>query len=130
MAILAQSLFPSDVLISERYQAIADFRSRRIENCALLKLFTFGQFSAWLSSTVSANPPALPALEEVMENFAQLMQRLLELQSDGRQRSPELVAEDKRLMDRLQKRTLAGKPPQAVSLSENGSEGRCVQSFV
>ena len=51
-----------------------------------------------------------------MENFAQLMQRLLELQSDGRQRSPELVAEDERLMDRLQKRILPGKPPQTVQL--------------
>ena len=29
-----------------------------------------------------------------MENFAQLMQRLLEIQSGGRQRSPELIAED------------------------------------
>jgi hypothetical protein len=31
-----------------------------------------------------------------MENFAQLIQRLLELQSGGRQRSPELIAEDDR----------------------------------
>jgi hypothetical protein len=29
-----------------------------------------------------------------MENFAELMQRLLEIQSGGRQRSPELIAED------------------------------------
>jgi|SRR5580704_3288512 hypothetical protein len=124
MAVLAALAIPECTF---NYRTLSDpsriFGQRRIENCALLKLFTFGQFSAWLSSTVSANPPALPALEEVMENFAQLMQRLLELQSDGRQRSPELVAEDKRLMDRLQKRTLAGKPPQAVSLSENVSEG-------
>jgi hypothetical protein len=110
VAILAQSLFPSDVLISERYQAIADFRSRRIENCALLKLFTFGQFSAWLSSTVSANPPALPALEEVMEYFAELMQRLLEIQSGGTQRSAELITEDRRLMEDLQKRHLQESP--------------------
>ena len=46
-----------------------------------------------------------------MEDFAELMQRLLEIQSGGRQRSPELVAEDERLMDRLQKRDLAGKLP-------------------
>jgi len=45
-----------------------------------------------------------------MENFAELMQRLLEIQSGGTQRSPELIAEDKRLMDALQKRNLAGKP--------------------
>ena len=43
-----------------------------------------------------------------MENFAHLMHRLLEVQSDGRQR----IAEDERLMDRLQKRTLTGKRPQ------------------
>ncbi len=30
-----------------------------------------------------------------MENFAELIQRLLEIQSGGRQRSPELMAEDK-----------------------------------
>jgi hypothetical protein len=29
-----------------------------------------------------------------MENFAELMQRLLEIQSGGRRRSPELIAED------------------------------------
>jgi hypothetical protein len=36
-----------------------------------------------------------------MEDFAELIQRLLEIQSGGRQRSPELVAEDERLMDLL-----------------------------
>jgi hypothetical protein len=46
-----------------------------------------------------------------MQDFAQLMQRLLEIQSGGRQRSPELIAEDERLMDGLQNRSLAGKPP-------------------
>jgi hypothetical protein len=56
--------------------------------------------------------PARPALEEIMESFAELMQRLLELQSDGAQRSPELIAEDERLMDGLQRRNLAGKLPQ------------------
>jgi hypothetical protein len=44
-----------------------------------------------------------------MENFAELMQRLLEIQSGGRQRSPELVAEDERLMDDLRKRDPAGR---------------------
>jgi len=43
-----------------------------------------------------------------MENFAELMHRLLEIQSGARHRSPELIAEDERLMDGLQKRTQAG----------------------
>jgi hypothetical protein len=46
-----------------------------------------------------------------MENFAELIQRLLEVQSGGKQRSPELIAEDERLMDGLQKRYLACKNP-------------------
>jgi len=41
-----------------------------------------------------------------MENFAELMQRLLEIQSAETHRSPELIAEDERLMDCLQKRNL------------------------
>jgi len=52
-----------------------------------------------------------------MENFAELMQRLLEIQSGGRPRSPELIAEDERLMDDLQRnRNLAGKPAQTAKL--------------
>ena len=43
-------------------------------------------------------------LEEVMENFAELMQRLLEIQSGERDRSSKLVAEDKRLVERLRMR--------------------------
>jgi hypothetical protein len=39
-----------------------------------------------------------------MENLAELMQRLLEIQSGGKQRSPELIAEDEWLMDGLQKK--------------------------
>jgi hypothetical protein len=77
-------------------------------------------FLPWLPPIVSANQPALPALEEVMENFAELMQRLLEIQSGGRQRSPALIEEDARLMDRLQKRTLAG--PETVRLSQDSPE--------
>ncbi len=46
-----------------------------------------------------------------MENFAELMQRLLEIQSGGRQRSPALIEEDARLMDRLR-----------TKLSQDGSE--------
>jgi hypothetical protein len=53
-----------------------------------------------------------------MEDFAQLMQRLLEIQSGGRQGNPKLIAEDERVMDRLEKRTLAGKPPETVKLSQ------------
>jgi hypothetical protein len=44
-----------------------------------------------------------------MEELAELMQRLLEIQSGGRPRSPKLIAEDKRLMDGLEKKQLAGK---------------------
>ena len=58
-----------------------------------------------------------------MENFAELMQRLLEIQSGGRQRSPEAIAEDERLMDRLQRRILTAKPPQTVNLSQDSPQG-------
>jgi hypothetical protein len=44
-----------------------------------------------------------------MEDFAELMQRLLEIQSGGRQRSPELIAEDERLMDALRRESRARK---------------------
>jgi hypothetical protein len=56
-----------------------------------------------------------------MENFAELMQSLLEIQSGGRQRSPELIEEDARLIDRLKrlKRTLTGKPRQTVRRSQD-----------
>jgi hypothetical protein len=50
-------------------------------------------------------------MEEVMENLADLMQRLLEIQSGGRQRSPKLVAEDERLMDSLKKRAISAAAP-------------------
>jgi hypothetical protein len=65
---------------------------------------------------ISANQPAL-ALEEVMENFAELMQRLLEIQS-GERRSAKLIAEDERLMCSPQERNLAGKATQRLELSE------------
>jgi hypothetical protein len=61
-----------------------------------------------LSPTIFEEPFSL-ALEEVMRDLADLMQRLMELQSGGRHRSPELLAEDERLMDGLQKRNLAEK---------------------
>jgi hypothetical protein len=56
-----------------------------------------------------------------MENYADLMQRLLEIQS-GERRSPKLIAEDERLMRSLQSRHLAGKPAQKLELSENGPQ--------
>jgi|GEM_PF-4771261 len=36
-----------------------------------------------------------------MENPADLIQRLLDIQSSGHPRSPELIAEDERLIERL-----------------------------
>jgi hypothetical protein len=56
-----------------------------------------------------------------MENFADLMQRLLEVQN-GARRSAKLIAEDERLMRSLQKRHQAGKPTQRLELSENNPE--------
>ena len=45
-----------------------------------------------------------------MEDFAELVGRLLEIQSgEEDKRSPELIAEDERLIEYLQKRHLAGK---------------------
>jgi hypothetical protein len=57
-----------------------------------------------------------------MEDFTALMQRLLEIQSGGRQRSLGLIAEDKRLMDGLQNRNLARKPLQTMELGQDGPE--------
>jgi hypothetical protein len=57
-----------------------------------------------------------------MEDFTELMQRLLEIQSGGRQRSPQRIEEDERLMDGLQKRSLAGQPTQTVRLSQDSAE--------
>jgi len=56
-----------------------------------------------------------------MENFAELMQRLLEIRDGGGQRSPELIAEDERLMDGLRKRNLAGRPTHRLLPAENNS---------
>ena len=52
-----------------------------------------------------------------METFADLMQSLLDIQSGGRERSPNLIAEDERLTDRPQRRDLTGKLPQAENRS-------------
>jgi hypothetical protein len=85
------------------------FDNNRIEGCRTLRLSTFDQFSI-LAIPYYACQPALPALEEVMEYFAELMQRLLEIQSGGTQRSAELITEDRRLMEDLQKRHLQESP--------------------
>jgi hypothetical protein len=53
-----------------------------------------------------------------MEDYADLMRRLLEIQS-GERRNPKLIAEDERLMRSLQERHLAGTPTQKLELSEN-----------
>jgi hypothetical protein len=55
---------------------------------------------------------------ETMEDYADLMRRLLEIQS-GERRNPKLIAEDERLMRSLQERHLAGTPTQKLELSEN-----------
>jgi hypothetical protein len=39
-----------------------------------------------------------------MDWYAELMQRLLEIQCGGRERSPELMSEDQRLMNSLQQK--------------------------
>ena len=53
-----------------------------------------------------------------MRDLADLMQRLMELQSGGRHRSSELLAEDERLMDGLQKRNLAEKSALATRVGQ------------
>jgi hypothetical protein len=50
------------------------------------------------------------------------MQRLLEIQSGGRQRSAALIAEDERLMDGLHRKLMAEKPTQTVRLSPDNRE--------
>ena len=92
----------------------AIFRQQSVENCRTLKTVHF-----WTVFRFAATyHPRQLALEEVMENFGELMQRLLENQTGGTQRSPELLAEDERLMEGLQKRHLAGKPRQTVKFSQ------------
>ena len=62
-----------------------------------------------------------------MENFAELMHRLLEIQMGGSQRSPQLIAEDERLIEYLQKRHLAAKPLQSVRPSQDRPEAGAIQ---
>jgi hypothetical protein len=91
-------------------------KARIPNNCSLLT-----GFLPWLSPIISANQPCRP-WRKLMEDFTELMQRLLEIQSGGRQRSPQLIAEHERLMDGLQKRSLAGQPTQTVRLSQDSAE--------
>jgi hypothetical protein len=63
-------------------------------------------------------------MEDVMEDFSQLMRRLLEIQSGGRQSNPELIAEDERLMERLQKRNVVVRPAQTVKLSQASEQAQ------
>jgi hypothetical protein len=55
-----------------------------------------------------------------MEHFADLMQKLAEVQCGARARSPELIKEDAELMDRLQKRTLAERSTQVTRSTKDG----------
>ncbi len=58
-----------------------------------------------------------------MEDFTELIQRLLEIQSRGRPRNLKVVADDERLRDRSRKRELSGKVPQTAKLGQHSSEG-------
>ena len=85
---------------------------------ATVKLSTFDQFSA-LAAAYDFCQPTGPgqSWRKCMEKFAELMQRLLEIQS-GERRSAKLIAEDERLMRSLQKKNQAGKATQRLELSE------------
>ena len=63
-----------------------------------------------------------------MEDFTELIQRLLEIQSGGRSRSPRVVADDDSLVDRLRKRDLAEELSRGVTLSKDTSEGKRVKA--
>jgi hypothetical protein len=69
--------------------------------------------------TMSVNQPGRRQfLEEMMGSYADLMQRLLEMQN-GERRSPKLIAEDERLMRGLQKRHLEEQTPPELELARN-----------
>ncbi len=51
-----------------------------------------------------------------MDDLVDLMQRLLEIQSEER-RSPKLIAEDNRLMRSLREKSMAATPTQKFELS-------------
>jgi len=58
-----------------------------------------------------------------MENYTELMQRLLEIQSGGEKRSPKLIADDERLMDGLKKRIGGGQFKQTMKLGQDTATG-------
>ena len=58
-----------------------------------------------------------PALEEPLKNLTALMQRLIENQNAGRERSPQLIEEDEQLMDDLRERILAARFGKTVETS-------------
>jgi hypothetical protein len=82
-------------------------------------MVTFDQSCAWDVTYYSCQPGT--TLEETMENYADLMQRLLEIQN-GERRNPKLIEEDERLMRSLHKKSLAGKPTQKLELSGSGPD--------
>ena len=54
-----------------------------------------------------------------MQRAAELILRLLEIQSGGRYRSPELIAEDERLMDDLQNHSFPETSLNDADLAQN-----------
>jgi len=58
-----------------------------------------------------------------MENYTELMQRLLEVQSGGEKRSPKLIADDERLMDGLKTRIAGGQFKQTMKLGQDTATG-------
>jgi hypothetical protein len=86
-------------------------------------MVTFDQSCSWDVTYYVGQPTVDNHWRKLMEmeNYADLMQRLLEIQS-GERRSPKLIAEDERLMRSLQKRSLAGEPTQKLELSGNSPE--------
>jgi uncharacterized protein YaaN involved in tellurite resistance len=71
-----------------------------------------------LTKRTTSSPLSPDVIKETMENFAELMQRLLEIQSGGRQRTSKLITEADRLADHLEKRTSLEEPPPALHLDQ------------
>jgi hypothetical protein len=64
-------------------------------------MFTFDQLSPGAPTTLTGT------LGGIMENnFADLIERLMKIQSGGKQRSPKLIAEDERLLECLHKKSI------------------------
>jgi hypothetical protein len=71
-----------------------------------------------LTKETTSSAQAQNVIEETMENFAELMQRLLEIQSGGRQRTSKLITDDDRATDRFERRTSPEKPPEPLHLGQ------------